>query len=94
MLTMTREGTVDGSPDLATLKVFVSSPSQGVSYNAGIWREFAATNLILEIHWSMLTRFAFAGCPALRPFLRVILPLRLCRHRHPNHDRQFTQDRL
>lgn len=32
----------DGQPDLSTLKVFVSSPAQGVCYHAGIWRTSTA----------------------------------------------------
>lgn len=31
---------VDDKPDLSTLRAFVASTAQGISYNAGIWREF------------------------------------------------------
>jgi hypothetical protein len=30
---------VTDKPDLSTLKVFLAAPNQGISYNAGIWRE-------------------------------------------------------
>lgn len=29
---------LDDKPDLSTLKAFLTSPSQGISYNTGVWR--------------------------------------------------------
>lgn len=75
----------DGKPDLSTLKVFVSSPAQGVCYHAGIWRKFDRAQLgILDSGLTKLT-----AIPAFRRSLgRLLHPFGSCRYRHSDHHRR------
>lgn len=46
----------DDKPDMSTARAFLGSVAQGVSYNAGVWRElFRCGQMVLTIDHSLLT---------------------------------------
>ena len=72
----------DNKPDLSTLKVFVTSPAQGVCYHAGIWRKRAT------IESSGLITTADSLAPLTRSLGCDLRSRGLRRDRYSDHDRR------